>query len=286
MQKLFFKQPTVRLISPDLSSHIVSLTLISDNNWYYDRHSHADLAEIMFVEKGLAEYTLDNVSYVLEAGDIAIINSGTVHSESTVHGSELKLWALSTQNLSFFGLGPNKLIRDDMSPIVKAGESYQYLIGRFERLHNERKFPQMHSDEICQYIFADIILNLSRILNNIDTKMPRRSNVTLVNDVKAFIDVNYGTSITLDMLSQHFFVSPSYIAHEVKKEMGISPINYLISRRIGEAQRLLLSTDSTITAIAEQVGYDNIHYFSKLFSKRIGCSPVEFRAKYQIEKAQ
>ena len=54
-------------------------------------------------------------------------------------------------------------------------------------------------------------------------------------------------------------------------------MQYIINRRIGEAQNLLINTDYSITQIADKVGYDNPSYFNMLFTKLIGMSPGKFR---------
>jgi YesN/AraC family two-component response regulator len=54
-------------------------------------------------------------------------------------------------------------------------------------------------------------------------------------------------------------------------------INYLITRRVAEAKKLLLTTNATVEEISRQVGYENSNYFSMLFKKINGTSPGRFR---------
>ena len=65
------------------------------------------------------------------------------------------------------------------------------------------------------------------------------------------------------------------------KIYGISPINYVIDRRLNDAKWLLINTNQSLVSISEKVGYENTSYFSKLFEKRIHYSPLEFREKYK-----
>ena len=78
-----------------------------------------------------------------------------------------------------------------------------------------------------------------------------------------------------------FHISADYISHEFRKIYGISPINYVIDRRLNDAKWLLINTNQSLVSISEKVGYENTSYFSKLFEKRIHYSPLEFREKYK-----
>lgn len=63
---------------------------------------------------------------------------------------------------------------------------------------------------------------------------------------------------------------------------GYSPVQYLLRRRIGEAQTLLITTDLSITRIAEMVGYDTQSYFNLQFTKNVGMPPNKFRQNYIV----
>ena len=67
-----------------------------------------------------------------------------------------------------------------------------------------------------------------------------------------------------------------------KEETGEAPINYLIKMRL-ERARIQLESDNgqSIKAISNSVGYDDVYYFSKLFKKYYGMSPVHYRSKYK-----
>ena len=72
-------------------------------------------------------------------------------------------------------------------------------------------------------------------------------------------------------------MSTSYLAHPFKDATGYSPGQYMIWRRIGEAQTLLCITKYPVTQVATMVGYDNTNYFSSLFKKMVEMKPKEYR---------
>ena len=59
--------------------------------------------------------------------------------------------------------------------------------------------------------------------------------------------------------------------------MGVTPMNYIISKRMDNARKLLINTDKKIKDISNEVGYKDIYYFTKVFKKEIGVSPSEYR---------
>ena len=68
-----------------------------------------------------------------------------------------------------------------------------------------------------------------------------------------------------------------YLSHAFKQEYGVSPINYMISRRINESKYLLAETDLSLSQIAQLLGFSSLSYFSQVFRKTQGVSPMEYR---------
>jgi AraC-like DNA-binding protein len=90
-------------------------------------------------------------------------------------------------------------------------------------------------------------------------------------DIKRPFNVDFYASIVN--------LSVSRFNHVFKKETGVSPLNYYIIIRMETAKSLLIYTDMKVGKIAENVGYDDLLYFSKAFKKYTGVSPSEYRLK-------
>ena len=98
--------------------------------------------------------------------------------------------------------------------------------------------------------------------------------------IEQYIYSHYAETITLDTLSALTFHSKYYIAHAFTKYKGISPINYLITRRIEEAKSLLEHTDFPVAKIAQAVGFSSQSYFSQAFRRETTLSPDAYRRQF------
>ncbi|WP_039807161.1 AraC family transcriptional regulator, partial [Pelosinus sp. HCF1] len=79
-------------------------------------------------------------------------------------------------------------------------------------------------------------------------------------------------------------INSYYLAHVFKDTIGYSPMRYIMRRRIGESQTLLITTRYSVTQIANIVGYDNPNHFNILFTKYVGMPPSKYRNSYTKEK--
>ncbi|ASA19759.1 response regulator transcription factor [Paenibacillus donghaensis] len=104
---------------------------------------------------------------------------------------------------------------------------------------------------------------------------------SVVDRVKQYIRQNLNEEINRSALAAHVYLNPEYLSHIFKKKTGISLSDYINGERIREAQRLLVTSDAPIRDIALQAGYGNLAYFSKIFKKITGKTPVEYRGSVQ-----
>lgn len=93
----------------------------------------------------------------------------------------------------------------------------------------------------------------------------------------------YNTDINIDDYSRSRHISTCWFIRKFKEYTGVTPMQYILSVRITNAQNLLETTGYSITEIAALVGYDNPLYFSRLFHKQLGVSPTAYRANQKQE---
>ena len=101
-------------------------------------------------------------------------------------------------------------------------------------------------------------------------------SMSLAEIGKAYIDTNGITSSINDICKQ-LSVSTSYFFRLFTKEFGISPQNYIMTKKLDIAKDSLKYTNLSVGQIAELLGYENIGSFSSLFYRKVGMTPLEYR---------
>ena len=104
-----------------------------------------------------------------------------------------------------------------------------------------------------------------------------RSNV--IYNAAAYIQRHFRSITSLSEIADYVHVSRSYLSTLFKKETGIPIVDYVNGLRLAEAERELTGTRRDITDIALSVGFREASYFSRLFKKRYGMNPREYRAE-------
>lgn len=103
-----------------------------------------------------------------------------------------------------------------------------------------------------------------------------------INRILVFIDKNYTKDIRFSDISEFSNIGVNNLKKYFKDITGFSVMNYLKNYRVNKAKEFIKENTYTFTEIAQMLGYDSIHYFSRQFKKIEGISPTKY--KQQIEE--
>lgn len=98
-----------------------------------------------------------------------------------------------------------------------------------------------------------------------------------MKDIVSYVEKYYMNELSLEKLSNRFFLSREHISRKFKQETGMPLSKYIINLRINQAKSWLIETEESIFSIALMLGYQDEIYFSKLFKKVVGMTPFEYR---------
>lgn len=126
-------------------------------------------------------------------------------------------------------------------------------------------------DEILQSIHDELLSACYK---------PSGEEQTLSEKAKEYIEKHFREDLTLGLLAKQFHLNSRYFSAVFKKNMGVSPTDYLTQIRIGEAQKALQTTNVPASEIAVMVGYEDPRYFYKVFKKQTGITPKEYRQQF------
>ena len=153
-------------------------------------------------------------------------------------------------------------INEQCAEILKKTLSEDRMINEFE--------------EVCilQSAFYQIMALHMRDMEDIS-----KSTSDIAHKVMSFINENYHQEIKINELAKKFNYTRNYLYNLFKKEYGISPQEYLLDLRIEKAKTLFRDKTKrlSVNEVSSAVGFNDCLYFSRLFHKRTGVSPTEFR---------
>lgn len=122
-------------------------------------------------------------------------------------------------------------------------------------------------------IFAD---QLSLVANQMQ-EQERLAEPPVITKAKQFINHNYTEDLSLPDVAKACNTSTFYFCKIFKRETGMSFTEYLSSVRIEKAKNLLLNRELQISEIGYEVGFQSLTHFNRVFKKRVGQSPSEYR---------
>lgn len=248
--------------------------------WSFSLHNHDDLLEISLVVAGKASFECDRIKYTLVPGDLVVKNAGVLHSELSSPEEGFEQYCLGISGVKADGMPPYTLVPEGISPVMPTGNAYEYLKSMTAYLYEISSDKTIKSSELTRQAIENELSLINMMIMNAVEISEQSSHSRLVADVMDYIDSHVADSMSLDTLARQFYVSSYHLAHKFKDEVGCTVNQYILNRKLGEAQeRLVFSTDP-IKQIAADCGYTNLQYFYSVFKKNTGNTPAEMRHYY------
>lgn len=144
----------------------------------------------------------------------------------------------------------------------------------WERLYSITVADRMTDIYQCSAYSYTFMMELRRTLLK---QMSNERKANLVQRCIGEIVTNYQQPLDLNSLSERLNTNPIYLLKAFKESTGETPIAYLNSQRLKIACSFLESTDMQINDIAYATGISNANYFTRVFKKKLGMTPLEYR---------
>lgn len=265
-------------------------------------HIHNDF-EFFIVLKGKGKAKIDAVNYDLNEGDIYFVNSGDVHSYSALDNSNKS--SLSDQVKGpilpptfLFIQVSNHFIRDYFpqirTTIFKSGNIRK-------RLSNEdyKTMLSVIADSSIayfsesEYFQLDVVANVAKalsltyktceheIINEGQKQKVKRKNARL-GRIISYIDSNFDTQIRLEDLANMENLSVTHFSHLFSSSFGLTFQEFVNLKRMEQCIRLMANKEKTLLEISYESGFSDPKYMNKMFIKKFGCTPKEYRKNFDL----
>ena len=242
-------------------------------DWHSTPHAH-NCTELFYVTGGEGQFYIEGNVYPVSSNDLVIVNPHVEHTEISLNATPLEYIVLGVDGLQLSVSDE----REDRYCIVNFRNIRDRISFYLQNMLREIEQKAPGYETICQDLMEVLVIHLTRQTDFSTTMEPiRKSSSRLCATVRRYIDEHFKENINLDMLAQLTHSSKYYMVHAFSEEYGISPINYMISRRIEESRYLLQETDMSMSQIARILGFSSASYFSQSFRRAEGISPIAYR---------
>ena len=258
----------------------------------YPIHCH-EIMELNFVENAAgARRVVGDSSEVIGDYDLALITSSDLEhvweqhecKSDDIHEVTVQFFIHFEDEHSFFHTNPYRSIYQMMKR-AKRGLAFPMpaIMAVYQRLV---KLATMDDKFYMAQELFSILYELSKfdeayeLASSSFAKVEISSDSRRVLKVKEYINTHINDELRLEQLADLIGMTPTAFSRYFKLRTGKSLSDYIIDIRLGMVARCLVDTTDSISEICWTCGFNNLSNFNRLFLKRKGCNPTEFREKY------
>ncbi len=235
--------------------------------------------QILYVCAGAAHFHFDHVENdtVVTAGHMVVYRPKELQKYEYYGTDKTQVYWVHFTGSNVKNILRSYGIKADMR-VFYTGTSLEY----------ERIFKRMISElQQCKTGYQEMLVILLRYLLILVHRQVTREHILkneyLDNEMDLaaqYFNDNYNTDLSIEEYANSRGMSVSWFIRNFKEYTGSTPLQYIVSIRITNAQRLLETTTYTVTEIGHIVGYENPLYFSRIFHKQKGVSPSGYRKQH------
>jgi AraC-like DNA-binding protein len=283
-------QPVIlREITPLTSSDCFTIFTRTKSDFDFPFHSHEEL-ELNFIRnaKGAKRVVGDHVGEIDEM-ELVLIGSNLPHVWETHKCKSKDIKEITIQfHKDLFDdkfLRRNqmnyirKMLERSAKGILFSTETIQQIESRLTILSQKHGF-----DSVLELLSILHDLSLSRNMRTLSDTIFSGAELTYnsrrIEKVLEHMNQNFHKTVKLDEVAKLVNMTAASFSRFFKQRTGISFIDSLLELRLGHSSRQLIDTTHSISEIAYNCGFNNISNFNRLFKKKKGCTPKEFRENY------
>lgn len=288
------------LLSDDGNMPIVfeGLEHVFENKTTMKSASVHNTHELFYLRNGKVEFTIEGKKVVVERGNAIIIRPDTVHNARIVSAvadslvlyfgftkdrTNIKRSKTSLESFFNFADGQDET-NSKLQPYITISGSYKKSISNLmERIVEEKKDDNFSKELMLEILTVELMIVLSRALKkeweaNLQVKNGKARELVVL--AKDYIDSNYESGITVANAASYVYLSQGYFTRAFRDEFGVSPMAYLMKKRIDKACELLENPEIKVSGIAIQAGFSSPQRFNVAFRKQMGQTPLEYRKQH------
>lgn len=246
------------------------------------KHLHQDVFEVCLLQHGTQSYVIDHARFDLSAGDMIITCPGEIHGTDTEPENRGRLYWIQfrvpSPNQLFLGLSP-RVAHQLIEPFTRLSRQQfhncELLVGTFERLLAPASANMTKS--LAKVNIQNLLLRLLLDIAWLTTRETPRVYSAGVRKVIQHLNNHWQDHITLSKLVSVSGTSGSFLKTHFKREVGMTPMEYLRFLRVEHSKQLLRESKIPITNMAFQCGFATSQHFATVFKRLTGLTPHDYR---------
>ena len=247
------------------------------HDWELAPHRHARLHQVLLVERGGGQVTIEGQRYGLRPMSVVNVPTGEVHGFSFRPGTDGWVVTFVTEFLDQVLMTPEGLGRVLAEPAVLRGSLQMRKVTK--NIFAEfaaRGYARAH---ILRGLSAVLLGLVARTLAAERGPMARNPGAALVRRFEELLDAHFLDHWSVARYAQALKITPTHLSRLTRETYGCSASHMIRDRVVREARRHLVYTNLPISAVAYALRFEDPAYFSRTFARATGTSPREFRAR-------
>lgn len=175
-----------------------------------------------------------------------------------------------------------EVLKKLLSCLLKMAENFRIEVEKSLKLRVDEQLKGSQTKDqyfdILELIFEEIFEVIIR-----DKRVDYAEEMTYALQ---YIEKNLTRSLTLESAASYMNISPHYFSKLFKGQVGENFIDYVTDRKVERAKELIEGTDNPLSAIAFELGFNEANYFSKVFKKKTGMTPSNFRKAVEEKRSE
>ena len=254
----------------------------------FHHHNH-EAFELLAVTKGNLQVTVNQNKYLLNKGDIVIVNPFRIHYGEWIENGKENEYACITFGLNRWLSYRKSILFSEMNYLIDGKRCFDEFIKKESatEIFNiveliSSQFPKKDAANECISVslIYSLLGELFKAHYNEETESDISShNVKFMTQVSKYLSEHYAENISTTDVAKDFYMSVPSFCYIFKKNFGMSFLNYLCKYRITRAVELYYEKNIALSDLAEAVGFNDYCYFSRSFRKCMGKSPTAYFEK-------
>ena len=254
------------------------------HNWVIRPHRHNALVQILLIETGSGETTVEGMKWKIAPGCLLLIPAQAVHAHRfapdidgpVVTAAQRPLESLATV------IQPQlvQLLREPVLVQVNADTPESGTLSTlFALLEKESQSGSADRLAAGTSLLLALVINIARLRQtaSIRSAPTRDRKAKQIEKFRALVDERLRTHHSVDGYAKSIGVTVSQLGRLSREVIGLSPLEFINARLVREAQRDLAYSSMSVKQVALGLGFSDSAYFTRFFHKQTGVSPTEFR---------